>query len=142
MKSPFKIKEKEIKREWHLLDARDQILGRFASEIATLLQGKGKTNYVPYLDCGDYVVVKNSLDIILSGKKESQKKYYRHSGYPGGLRTISYEELKNKKPEDIIIHAVKGMLPKNKLAPKMLNKLYVFQDENYKFKEKFSKKDK
>ena len=131
------LKAKDIRRDWHLFDAQGQILGRLSTKIATFLQGKNKTNYVPYLDCGDYVVVVNAKEILVSGRKEKQKKYYRHSGYPGGLKEETLEKLRARKPQEIIIHAVKGMLPKNKLAARMLKKLFVFADDKHPYEDKF-----
>jgi len=131
------VKAKEIKRDWHLIDASSKILGRLAPEIVKLLQGKHKRNYVPYLDMGDYVVVINAKRVIVSGKKADQKIYTRYSGYPGGLKEISFNKLLEEKPEEIVKGAVSGMLPKNKLRKKRLARLYVFADENYPFADKF-----
>jgi len=131
------VKAKEIKREWHLIDASSKILGRLAPEVVKLLQGKHKRNYVPYLDMGDYVVVVNAKKVIVSGKKADQKIYTRYSGYPGGLKEISFNKLLEEKPEEIVKRAVSGMLPKNKLRKKRLARLYVFADENHPFADKF-----
>lgn len=120
------VSAKSIQRNWHLIDAKNQTLGRLAVNIANVLMGKSKVNYVPYLDMGDYVVVTNASQVKVSGKKAQDKKYYSHSGYPGGLRTQTYTNLINDKPEEVIKHAIKGMLPNNKLRPKMLKKLFVF----------------
>ena len=119
-------KASEVKRSWHFLDARDQVLGRLASQVAQLLIGKNKPNWAPYLDMGDYVVVINAKDIVVTGKKETQKIYYRHSGYPGGLKAETLKELRERRPEEIIRKAVKGMLPKTKRGRKMITKLYVY----------------
>lgn len=124
--STNKISAKEIKREWHLIDAKNQILGRLSSEIARILMGKKKACYVPYLDCGDYVVVINSGKVKVTGKKELQKKYIRHSGYPGGYKEETLSKARETKPEQIIVHAVRGMIPKTKLGRQMLKKLHVF----------------
>jgi large subunit ribosomal protein L13 len=131
------VKAKEIKREWHLIDASSKILGRLAPEVVKLLQGKHKRNYVPYLDMGDYVVVINAKKLVVSGKKANQKIYTRYSGYPGGLKEISFNKLLEEKPEEILKRAVSGMLPKNKLRKKRLARLYVFADENHPFADKF-----
>ena len=131
------VKAKEIKRDWHLIDASSKILGRLAPEIVKVLQGKHKRNYVPYLDMGDYVVVINAKKVIVSGKKDDQKIYTRYSGYPGGLKEISFNKLLEEKPEEIVKRAVSGMLPKNKLRKKRLTRLYVFADENHPFADKF-----
>lgn len=131
-------KQADIKREWHHIDVKDQTLGRVASEIAQLLMGKSKPYFVRNLDCGDYVVVTNAKEIKVTGKKETEKVYYRHSMYPGGLKAARLEEVRSKKPEDIIIHAVKGMLPQNKLRASMLKRLYVFVGETHKYEAKFA----
>jgi len=127
----------EIKREWHLLDAKDKILGRVSSDIALLLMGKGKTNFVRHLDCGDYVVVINAKSVKVTGNKEGLKKYFRHSGYPGGFKAETLSNLRNRRPEEIIKRAVSGMLPQNKLKAKMLKRLYVFAKEEHNYEDKF-----
>ncbi len=119
-------KASDIKRDWLLVDADGQILGRFATQIATLLRGKHKPTYTPHMDLGDNVVVINAEKIRVTGKKPDQKIYYRHSGYPGGLKAISYRNLHQKRPERIIKLAVKGMLPKNRLGRRMLKKLHIY----------------
>lgn len=131
------IKPKDIKRQWHLVDANKQILGRLSSNIARLLMGKNKSYYVPYLDTGDYVVVVNAPKVILSGKKEAQKKYYRHSGYPGSLRIKTAAQVRESKPEYMIRHAVFGMLPKTKLGKQMLKKLYIYSAGEHPHQDKF-----
>ncbi len=130
-------KQKDIKREWHLIDAKEKILGRISSDIAKILMGKSKAYFVRNLDCGDYVVVINAKDVSLTGKKPKEKMYYRHSGYPGGFRGEAFQDLIKRKPEDVIIHAVKGMLPQNKLRASMLKRLYVFSTEEHKYQDKF-----
>ena len=120
------VSAKSIQRNWHLIDAKNQTLGRLSVGVANILMGKGKVNYVPYLDMGDFVVVTNASQIKVTGKKAQDKKYYSHSGYPGGLRTQTFSGLIVSRPEEIIKHAVKGMLPNNKLRSKMLKKLFVF----------------
>jgi large subunit ribosomal protein L13 len=120
------MKAKNIKREWHVVDATDKILGRLSVEVARLLMGKGKPNYVPYLDGGDYVVVTNASKIKVSGKKMEQKKYFTHSGYPHGLKTENFSEKLSRRPTYIIEHAVVGMLPKTRLGRQMIKKLKVF----------------
>lgn len=132
-------KQSDIKREWHLFDAEGMILGRLSSQIAQILMGKGKPYFVRHQDCGDYVVVINAQKVKVTGKKEKQKIYSRHSGYPGGFRTISLGKWREEKPERIIIHAVSGMLPQNKLKPRMLKRFYVFPTEEYPFRDKFKK---
>ncbi len=128
---------KEIQRSWHLVDVSGKILGREATGIAKALLGKGKPYFTKNLDCGDYVVVINAQNVAVSGKKETDKVYTRYSGYPGGLRKIRLEEYREKKPEEIIRHAVSGMLPKNKLRASMLKRLYIFKGSEHKFAEKF-----
>lgn len=122
---------KEIKRTWHLIDMKDQILGRVATKIATILMGKNKPSYVPYLDTGDFVVVINSAHVKVTGKKEKDKKYIRHSGYPGGYREEILGDLRSRRPEAIITHAVKGMVPKTKLGREMLKKLHVYAGDQH-----------
>ena len=113
-------------REWYLVDASEQVLGRLATEIASVLMGKNKPTYTDFLDTGDFVVVVNAEKIKLSGKKLEEKMYYSHSGYPGGLKEISAKRLLEKHPERIVQFAVKGMLPKNKLGRRMLKRLRVY----------------
>ncbi len=122
----FVPKLKDITHDWHLFDAEGQVLGRLASRIAVILMGKQKPTYTSFLDCGDFVVVVNAEKIRLTGNKLSDKFYYRHSGYPGGLRQVSAGEMLEKHPERLIRFAVKGMLPRNKLASKMISKLKVY----------------
>ena len=119
-------KASDIERKWYVVDAEDQILGRLATQIATILRGKDKTNFTPNVDCGDFVIVINADKIKLTGKKLEQKMYITHSGYMGGRKEISYKDMIANKPELVITHAVKGMLPKNKLAADILKKLKVY----------------
>src|SRR3989344_1137136 len=132
------VKEKEIKRNWHLIDVKGKILGRIVPEIAKLLQGKQKLNYVTYLDQGDNVVVTNARYVKLTGKKAQTKFYTRYSGYPGGLKRISFAELLIKNPAEVIRHAVSGMLPKNKLRDKRLTRLHVYPEDKYRYQDKSS----
>jgi large subunit ribosomal protein L13 len=127
----------EIKREWHLVDVKNKILGRVASEIAQLLMGKTKPNFVKHLDCGDYVVVINAGQVKTTGKKEEKKEYYRHSGFPGGFKKETLKELRARKPEEVVRHAVSGMVPQNRLKALMLKRLYVFAGEEHNYKDKF-----
>jgi len=133
-------KAKEIVREWHLIDVDGKILGRISTEIANLLMGKSKPYFVRNLDCGDFVVVINSKNVKVTGNKEQKKVYYRHSGYPGGLKSETLAALRTRKPEDIIVHAVKGMLPQNRLRDQMLNRLKVFEGEKHEYEDKFVNK--
>lgn len=125
----FMPKKEDIKREWLLLNAEGKILGRLASEIAKLLMGKHKTIYTPHIDVGDYVIVINSAKIRLTGKKWDEKMYYRHSQYPGGLRSMTAKEVFKKNPSHLIYLAVKRMLPKNKLGRHMLRRLKIYPED-------------
>lgn len=133
------VKAKDVKRNWHLVDVAGQVLGRVSPGIARLLQGKNKTDYVPYLDVGDYVVVVNSKKVIVTGKKDETKIYTSYSGYPGGLKVKTFSSLMEKNSSHIIKHAVSGMLPKNKFREDRLNRLFIFPDENHQYKNKFIK---
>lgn len=126
------LSAKNIKREKHVINASGKVLGRLASEVAEILMGKKKAQFVPYLDTGDFVSVINASKIKVTGKKLQSKNYFRHSGYPGGLRVETLNELVNKKPEYVIEHAVKGMLPNTKLGRKMIKKLKIFVGEETK----------
>ena len=122
----YTAKPHEIEQAWYLVDADQRTLGRLATEIADLLRGKGKPAYTPHVDTGDFVVVVNARKVRVTGKKLEQKIYYRHSGYPGGLRERTLAEQLERRPEEVIRKAVKGMLPKNKLASAQLRKLKVY----------------
>lgn len=128
------LSAKNIKREWHLIDAKDKILGRLATEVATILMGKNKVNFVPYLDAGDFVVVTNASKIKVTGKKMQDKKYIRHFGYPGGLKVDTLDKVLAKNPAKVIEHAVWGMLPGTKLGRQMIKKLKVFAGDEHSFK--------
>ncbi len=125
----YSTKPRDIERQWHMVDASGQILGRLASQVAKLLMGKHKSVYSPYLDTGDYVVVINAAKVRVTGRKMKEKVYYRHSGYPGGLKSITLEEMLQKHPAKVIEHAVKGMLPHNRLGRAMFKKLKVYSGE-------------
>ncbi|HRN96567.1 MAG TPA: 50S ribosomal protein L13 [Candidatus Levybacteria bacterium] len=140
LKTTTPTKAQDITRVWHHVDLKDQTLGRTATKIAELLMGKNKSYFVRNLDCGDYVVVTNAKDFITTGNKEKLKVYTNYSGYPGGLRKETLGKLKARKPEEVIRHAVSGMLPKNKLRDKMLKRLHVYTDESHPYEEKFVKK--
>jgi large subunit ribosomal protein L13 len=122
----YSVKASEIKRHWHVLDASGRVLGKLATEAAQLIMGKHKPTYTRHLDVGDYVVVTNAGKIVLTGNKTQQKVYHRHTGYPGGLKTVTFEKMIAEKPTWVIEHAVKGMLPKNRLGAAMLKKLKVY----------------
>ena len=115
------------RKKWYLVDATDKTLGRLSSKTASMLRGKHKPIFTPHVDCGDYVVVINAEKVKVTGKKLEDKEYKRHSGYPGGLKTVTLEKMLEDKPEDVMIHAVKGMLPKGKLGRQMLKKLRVYK---------------
>jgi large subunit ribosomal protein L13 len=123
----FNAKKDLVEREWYLVDAEGKVLGRLASEIARRLRGKHKAIYTPYVDTGDFIVVVNAEKISLTGKKTSDKVYYHHSGYPGGIKAITAEKLLKVKPAELLRTAVKGMLPKNTLGRAMLKKLKIYK---------------
>ena len=123
------VKASDVKREWHTIDASDEVLGKLAARAANLLMGKHKPLFARNADVGDFVIVTNAAKIQVTGGKTSQKIYYSHSGYPGGLKTVSLEKLMETYPERVIEHAVKGMLPKNHLNAKMMKRLRVFKGE-------------
>ena len=120
------IKASEIRRDWFLIDADGMVLGRLASEIARILRGKNKPEFTPHLDVGDHVVVINAEKVVLTGRKESQKKYFYHTGFPGGGKEVDFLDLKAKNPAKIVELAVKGMLPSNRLGRRMRKKLKVY----------------
>jgi len=122
----YSLKVSEIKREWHVIDATDQVLGRLATRVARLLMGKHKPIFSRNLDVGDYVVVINAEKVRVTGNKAKQKVYYRHSGYPGGLKSVTYDKLMQTNPTRVIEHAVEGMLPHNRLGARMMKKLRVY----------------
>ncbi len=130
-------KKSEIVRKWHLIDAKGKTLGRMSSDVAELLMGKSKSYFVRNLDCGDYVVIINAKEVKTTGKKELQKEYFRYSGYPGGLTRETLQNLRIRKPQEVIVHAVKGMLPQNKLRDTMLGRMFVFKDADHTYGEKF-----
>lgn len=135
-KSTKSVKERQVVREWHLVNAKNKVLGRIVGTISRLLQGKHKVNYVPYLDLGDYVIVINTKDVKVTGNKGKSKMYTRYSGYPGGLKQIPYNELFRKNPREVIRHAASGMLPKNKFRKDRLTRLFVFLDEKHPYSDK------
>ena len=129
----------DIKRNWHLIDVKDQILGRISTQIASLLIGKRKPYFTPNLDCGDYVVVINAQKVRVTGAKAKQKTYDRFSGYPGGRKALTFEYVLNKNPNRIIEEAVKGMLPKNKLRASQIRRLYVYKDTDHPYQSQLKK---
>lgn len=123
-------------KSWHQVDAKGKILGRLSTEVANILSGKNKVTYTKNIDQGDYVVVVNAKDVLLSGKKETKKTYYHHSGYPGGLKSQTASQIRSKSPETLIRHSVIGMLPKNKIGKAMVKKLYVYAKNEHPYQDK------
>ena len=119
-------KKDEVARQWYVVDARGQTLGRLSTEIANRLRGKHKASFTPHVDTGDYVIVINADKVKVTGRKAQDKMYYHHTGFPGGIKSISFEKLQDKAPERIIEAAVKGMMPKNKLSRAMMSKLKIY----------------
>ena len=127
----YSLKKEDVTRSWFVLDASDKVLGRLATKIADRIRGKDKPSFTPHTDGGDYVIVVNAEKIKVTGSKSTDKKYYTHSLYPGGLKTRTFKDLNEKNPEKIIENAVKGMLPKNKLRKEIIKKLKVFKGPNH-----------
>jgi len=127
----YSPKLKEIEREWHLIDAKGRTLGDVGTEAAVLLRGKHKPMFAPHIDTGDYVVIVNAAKVVVTGKKRTDKIYYRHSGYPGGLKAATFDEVMAKDPRRVIEHAIKGMLPKGSLGHDMYRKLRVYAGEEH-----------
>ena len=126
MQKTWNAKAGEVTRRWYVVDAEGQTLGRLATRIADTLRGKGKVEYTPHVDTGDFVVVVNAEKIRVTGNKLDQKRYYRHSGYPGGLRSRTLRDQLDRRPEEVLRRAVKGMLPKNRLAHRQITKLKIY----------------
>jgi large subunit ribosomal protein L13 len=126
MMKSYMARPLEVERKWYVVDAEGQTLGRLATEIATILRGKNKPQYTPHVDTGDFVVVVNAEKVVVTGRKAEQKVYRRHSGYPGGLKVTSYEQMMERRPTEILRRAVKGMMPKNRLARQQLRKLKIY----------------
>ncbi|HLG00667.1 MAG TPA: 50S ribosomal protein L13 [Acidimicrobiia bacterium] len=122
----FQPKASEIERAWHVIDADGQILGRLATEVAILLRGKHKVIWAPHVDCGDHVVIVNADKVAVTGAKRTDKRYFRHSGYPGGMKSRSLEEMLATHPDRVVRLAIRGMLPKSRLGRRMLKKLHVY----------------
>ncbi len=125
----FMARGGDVEKQWYVVDASDLVLGRLATRVATILKGKHRPEYTPHVDCGDHVVVINADKIRVTGSKESDKLYHHHTGHPGGLKTVSLAEQRERHPERIITAAVKGMMPKNPLGRAMLKKLRVYADD-------------
>jgi len=126
MNKTFSLRTQDVQREWFIVDAKDKVLGRLATKIATILRGKHKPTFTPHVDNGDFIVVINAEKIALTGQKAQNKYYTRHSAHPGGFRVRTFEEVRRKHPERIIEQAVRGMLPKNSLGRQMLKKLKIY----------------
>lgn len=139
MNKTFAPSSKDISRDWHLFDAKGQVLGRLCTQIATALMGKGRTDFARNLDMGNHVVVINAAEVSVTGRKELQKQYHRHSGYPGGMKVLTLEQQRARKPEEIIIHAVSGMIPHNRLHAKMLKHLHVYAGSEHPYASQFKK---
>ena len=131
IRSTRSVRSEDVERSWFVLDANEQILGRIATRVATVLRGKHKASYTPHVDGGDFVIVVNARRVRLSGRKLDQKTYWRHSGYPGGIRSVTARRLLETHPERMFESAVKGMLPKGPLGRKMIRKLKVYADEKH-----------
>jgi large subunit ribosomal protein L13 len=127
----FSANAETIEQKWYIVDAAGKTLGRMAARVAMHLRGKHKPEYTPHVDCGDYIIVINAANVHVTGKKRSDKLYYRHSGYPGGLKTRTFKEMMQRKPESVIEKAIKGMLPRNPLGRAMYRKLKVYAGENH-----------
>lgn len=129
MRQTTMLRAHNVERKWYIVDAKGKTLGRLATEVASVLRGKHNPLYTPHVDCGDYVIVVNASEIVLTGNKWNDKLYYRHSGYPGGLRSRTAKEVMAKFPERMVESAIKGMLPKTKLGRQMYRKLYVYAND-------------
>lgn len=127
----FMPRAKDIDRKWYVADMKDAILGRAAVKIADILRGKGKPFYSPHVDCGDNVIVINARHATVTGRKASQKKYYRYTGYPGGLRERSFKQMMDKQPERLVEKAIRGMIPHNRLGRQVYKKLHVYADDHH-----------
>lgn len=129
------ITPKEVVRTWHLIDAKGKVLGQVCTQAAQLLMGKQKVSFTPHVDSGDYVVVVNAKEVVVTGNKAKTKKYYSHSGIPGGFKEITFEKLMAKDPRKIISHGIHGMLPKNKLRDPRMTRLKIFVDEKHPYEQ-------
>jgi large subunit ribosomal protein L13 len=127
----YYAKPKDIDRKWYIIDAKNQILGRIASKVASILRGKEKASFTPSVDVGDFVVVINAKDIKVTGNKDTDKQYHSHSGYPGGLKTISYKDLMQKDATKVLHNAIKGMLPKNRIGRAMIKKVKIYAQSEH-----------
>ena len=130
--STYMAKASELNKKWYIIDAAGKPLGRVAVAAATILRGKHKPEYTPHVDCGDFVIIINSKEAVMTGNKANDKMYYRHSGYMGGLKTVSARDLMKNSPDRVIRAAVKGMLPKNSIGAASINRLKIYRDANHK----------
>ena len=133
----YQPKQSEVSRNWHLIDAKDEVLGRLSTKVVTLLMGKQKANYSNHMDSGDYVVVINSEKVLVTGNKSQQKVYRSHSGYPGGFKEVSFEKMSKEHPSRVIEFAVYGMLPDNRLKADRMARLFVYKGGKHKYESKF-----
>lgn len=131
MRTTYMAKPSEVERKWYIIDAAGKTLGKLSTEAATILRGKHKPTYTPNVDCGDHIIVINASEVVLTGNKLDQKTYYRHSNFVGGLKSMPYRELLSKKPELAVEHAIKGMLPHNRLGRQMFKKLNVYRGSEH-----------
>ena len=141
MVKTFQPKQKEVKREWHLIDAKGEVLGRLASKVAILLMGKHKSTYSTHMDSGDNVVVVNAEKIVTTGKKNEQKVYRSHSGYPGGFKEVPFSKMSKEHPNRVVEFAISGMLPDNRLKSDRMARLHVTKGEKHKYENNFNKND-
>lgn len=137
MDKTFSPKPAQVTRKWHFFNAEGQVLGRLATQVATLLMGKHKPDFARHIDMGDHIVVVNAAKISVTGRKEDQKMYHRHSGYPGGMKVTSLSLMRRTHPENILLHAVSGMLPKNKLHDRLLQHLHIYPGVEHPYQKQF-----
>jgi large subunit ribosomal protein L13 len=131
VKTTVSAREQDVQRDWYVVDAQGETLGRLATRVATVLRGKHKAIFTPHVDCGDYVIIVNAEKVHTTGQKLNQKKYYRHSGYPGGLKEVTLKDQLQKFPDRVLESAIRGMLPKNRLGRRMFKKLKVYAGPNH-----------
>ncbi len=137
MKKTYQPIKSEVRRSWHLIDAKSESLGRFSTKIATYLMGKNKPSYSPHMDNGDYVVVVNAKEVVVTGRKKDQKMYRSHSMFPGGFKEISFSAMIERHPERVVEYAVWGMLPSNRLRAKRMKRLFIYPDSKHPYEKKF-----
>ena len=130
-KKTYQAKASDLERKWYVVDAKEKVLGRLSTKVAAVLRGKNKVSFTPHVDTGDFVILINAQDVRVTGKKEEQKKYFSHSGYPGGDKLIPLKDLRAKKPDEILKHSIRGMLPKGRLGNAMFKKLKVYSGASH-----------